>query len=150
MTPQIVENITKRRKAAPKIIIDAVELAHIERLAEGAMLRNPNLADRLMEEISRARIVDHAKMPTNVVTIGSTVTYRDETTGQEKSVTLVYPEHADILRQRISVVTPIGVAILGLSEGAEFFWDTRADQRRTLTVIAVSQPLANRDGAMKS
>ena len=81
--------------------------------------------------------------PTTPLPSGSTVTYRDETTGHEKSVTLVYPENADISQQRISIVTPVGVAILGLSKGAEFFWDTRADQRRTLTVIEVAQPAAN-------
>ena len=134
--------MTKTRKPqtrAPKIVINEDELAHIEALAEGAMLRNPALADRLLEELGRARIVKPNKMPGNVVSIGSTVTYRDEATGQNKTVTLVYPEHADILRQRISVMTPIGVALLGLSEGAAFYWDTRDNQRRLLTIITVSQ-----------
>ena len=103
------------------------------------MLRNPALADRLLEELGRARIVKPNKMPGDVVSIGSTVTYRDEATNQNKTVTLVYPEHADILRQRISVMTPIGVALLGLSEGAAFYWDTRDNQRRLLTIITVSQ-----------
>ncbi|MFD2738701.1 nucleoside diphosphate kinase regulator [Sulfitobacter aestuarii] len=129
----------KPRGRAPKIVIDADHLAHIESLAEGAMKRNPALADRLLEEIGRARVVASAKMPDNVVSIGSSVTYRDETTGLEKSVTLVYPENADIARQRVSVMTPIGVALLGLTEGAAFYWDTRDDQRRTLTVIKVEQ-----------
>lgn len=104
------------------------------------MQRNPALADRLMDEIGRARIVPAAKMPTNVVSIGSTVVYRDETTGQEKSVTLVYPEDADISRQKVSIMTPIGVALLGLATGAVFYWDTRDDKRRLLTVISVEQP----------
>ncbi len=71
---------------------------------------------------------------------GSTVTYRDEATGQEKSVTLVYPEEADISLMRVSVMTPIGVAFLGLAEGASFYWDTRENQRRMLTIISVTQP----------
>mgnify|MGYP003382683138 FL=1 len=135
--------MTKTRKPqtrAPKIVINEDELAHIEALVEGAMLRNPALADRLLEELGRARIVKPNKMPGNVVSIGSTVTYRDEATGQNKTVTLVYPEHADILRQRISVMTPIGVALLGLSEGAAFYWDTRDNQRRLLTILTVAQP----------
>lgn len=127
---------------APKIIISEAEITHIDALAEGAMQRNPALADRLLEEISRARIVKAAKMPSDVITIGSVVTYRDEATGQTKIVTLVYPENADIMRQQVSVMTPIGVALLGLSKGAEFYWDTRGDQRRTLTVIEVSQEAA--------
>ncbi len=129
----------KRSPRAPKIVINADDLAHIEALAEGAYQRNPALADRLLDELGRARIVKPEKMPADVVSIGSTVTYRDGTTGQEKSVTLVYPEDADIARQQVSVMTPIGVALLGLSEGAAFFWDTRDNQRRMLTVVKVEQ-----------
>ncbi len=129
----------RRHPRHPKIVINDDDLAHIEALAEGAMLRNPVLADRLLEELSRARVVPVGKMPKNVVAIGSGVTYRDEATGQEKSVTLVYPETADITKQRVSVMTPIGVALLGLAEGAAFYWDTRDNQRRTLTVLRVEQ-----------
>ncbi|SEN99596.1 regulator of nucleoside diphosphate kinase [Pseudorhodobacter antarcticus] len=139
MTLQMT-NAKKPQTRAPKIVINEEELAHIEALAEGAMLRNPALADRLLEELGRARIVKPNKMPGDVVSIGSTVTYRDEATGQNKTVTLVYPEHADIMHQRISLMTPIGVALLGLSEGAAFYWDTRDNQRRLLTIIAVAQP----------
>ena len=127
----------KRRTRAPKIIISAEDLEHIEALADGAVERNPALADRLFEEISRARIVSAAKMPANVVSIGNRVTYRDDASGQERCVTLVYPEDADITQQRVSLMTPIGVALLGLSEGAAFHWDTRDSQRKTLTVIKV-------------
>lgn len=140
METHMTQTTKPRRTRAPKIVINADDLGHFEGLAEGAMQRNPVLADRLLDEISRARVVAPAKMPKNVVTIGSTVTYRDETTGQEKSVTLVFPEDADIARQRVSLMTPIGVALLGLTEGAAFFWDTRDNQRRTLTVIRVEQP----------
>ncbi|UTH46724.1 nucleoside diphosphate kinase regulator [Loktanella salsilacus] len=140
MSDQLTQKMKTRVNLAPKIVIDADELSHIEALAEGAMLRNPAVADRLMDEIGRAKIVKHEKMPADVVTIGSTVRYRDGTTGKERSVTLVYPEHADISRDLISVVTPIGVALLGLTTGAAFFWDTRNNQRRTLTIIDVANP----------
>ena len=140
-----IEKDTRMR--TPKIVISDAEITHIEALAEGAMQRNPALADRLLEEIGRARIVKANKMPADVISIGSTVTYRDEATLQIKTVTLVYPENADIMRQQVSVMTPIGVALLGLSEGAAFYWDTRDDQRRLLTVINVSQPAATENGA---
>lgn len=147
MSTHMTEAPKPARGRAPKIVLKAEDLARIEALAEGAMQRNPALADRLFDEISRARIVATDKMPTDVVSIGSTVTYRDETTAQEKSVTLVYPEDADIARQRVSVMTPIGVALLGLAEGAGFYWDTRDNQRRMLTVVRVEQPAqAGTDG----
>lgn len=140
MTVPTTKPAAKPSTRRPRIVINADELAHIESLAEGAMKRNPALADRLLDEIGRARIVEPGKMPINVIGIGSTATYRDEATGLEKTVTLVYPEDADITLQRVSVMTPIGVALLGLAEGAAFHWDTRADQRRMLTVIRVEQP----------
>ncbi|MCZ4353845.1 nucleoside diphosphate kinase regulator [Roseovarius aestuarii] len=142
MTSQTLNPVKKRSGRAPKVVISEAELNHIEALAEGAYQRNPTLADRLLEELSRARIVKAAKMPENVVSMGSHVVYRDETTGQETSITLVYPEHADIARQRVSLMTPIGVSLLGLSEGAVFDWNTRDNERRTLTVIRVRQPAA--------
>ncbi|MCL3883186.1 nucleoside diphosphate kinase regulator [Marivita sp. GX14005] len=135
----------KRSTRRPKIVINADDLDHIEALANGAMERHPELADRLLDEIGRARIVPAKKIPGNVVQMGSTVTYKDDATGQERTVTLVYPEEADIARGRISLMTPIGVALLGLAEGAAFYWDTRGNQRRTLTVTAVEAPPA--DGA---
>ncbi len=143
---EMTRSVAKRNPRAPKITINADDLAHIEALAEGAMQRNPALADRLLEEIGRARIVAPGKMPTNVVSIGSIVTYRDETTGVERTVTLTYPEDADIAQQRVSVVTPIGVALLGLPEGAVFHWDTRTDQRRMLKVLRVQAPVGRGDG----
>ena len=143
MAPEITETVKKRRMRAPKIVINADELSHIETLAERSMQRNPALADRLLEEIGRAQIVAPTKMPADVVSIGSQVTYRDEATGQQTTVTLVYTENADISQRRVSILTPIGVALLGLSEGAAFYWDTRDDQRRTLTVLGVEQPVAS-------
>lgn len=139
METHIAETTKKRRLRHPKIVIDSNELAHIEALAEGALRRNPALADRLLDELGRARIVAPDKMPKDVVTIGSTVTYRDEATGQDRVVTLVYPEEADIALHRISVMTPIGVALLGLAEGAGFHWDTRDGQRKMLTIVRVDQ-----------
>ncbi|MCC0064710.1 MAG: nucleoside diphosphate kinase regulator [Defluviimonas sp.] len=122
----------------PRVVIGADCLDRLEALAERAIQRNPDLADRLLGEIGRARIVPAAKLPPNVVAIGRTVTYRDETTGQETSVTPVYPEDADIARGRISILTPVGVALIGLAEGASLHWDTRDGKRRVLTVLHVA------------
>lgn len=127
---------TRRR---PKVVIAAECLNRLEALAEGAMRRDPDLADRLLSEIVRARIVPMAKLPAKVVTIGRAVTYRDETTGQEKTVIPAFPEDADIANGRISILTPIGVALIGLAEGASLDWDTRDGQRRVLTVLRVTQ-----------
>ena len=52
----------------------------------------------------------------------------------------VYPEDADIAQLRVSVTTPVGIALLGLAKGASFYRDTRENQRRMLSIISVAQP----------
>lgn len=122
----------------PRLVIDADSMERLEALAHGALRRNPDLADRFLEELGRARVVPLPKLPSNVVAIGRAVTYRDESTGQEKTIVPVFPEEADIARGRISVLTPIGVALIGLAEGASLHWDTRDGERRMLTVLRVT------------
>lgn len=122
----------------PRVTIGAGSLERLEGLADGAMARHPDLADRLLEELGRAKIVPDAKLPDDVVAMHRHVTYRDESTGQDKTVTLVYPEEADISRGYVSVLTPIGIALLGLAEEATFPWETRDGTRRVLTVVSVA------------
>jgi regulator of nucleoside diphosphate kinase len=128
------------RPRRPQITIAQEVVAHLEALVEGASARMPALADRLLEELSRARILPAARVPADIAGIGSRVTWRDETTGREQTATLVWPEEADIEAGRASVLTPIGVALLGLKVGTRFHWETRAGESRELTVLAVTQP----------
>lgn len=121
----------------PQITIAQETVDHLEALVEGASARMPALAERLLEELSRARILPAARMPADVVGIGSRVTWRDESTGHEQTATLVWPEEADIDAGRASVLTPIGVALIGLKAGARFQWETRAGEHRNLTVLTV-------------
>lgn len=125
------------KASRPQVIIAKETLDHLEALVEGAASRMPALAERLLEELSRARIVPAARMPADVAGIGSRVTWRDETTGHEQTATLVWPEQADIDAGRASVLTPIGVALLGLKAGARFQWETRSGELRDLTVLSV-------------
>lgn len=140
MEIQTTMTAAKRRLRTPKIIISSDYLARIEALAENAIYRNPSLAKKLLKEVGRARIAKAEKMPETTVSIGSTVTYRDEDTGQQNTIVLVFPAEADISQQKVSLMTPIGVALLGLGQGASIHWETIDRQRRTLTVLNVSQP----------
>lgn len=126
-----------RTPALPRITIAAELFDHLEALAEGALHRQPDLADRLLTELSRARVVPEAKLPADVVSLGNRVTYLDEATGRSHTLSLVFPEEADIDAGRVSVMTPIGVALLGLPKGAHFTWETRAGEERRLTVLEV-------------
>lgn len=130
-------NSRNRPGRQPKIILDQATVHRIESLGQRLYQNNPTLADRLFGELGRARLVSRDKLPANVVSLGRRVTYRDEATGEEKVVVLTSPEDADISQQRISVLTPIGVALLGLSEGAQFGWNDRTGATRSLTVLRV-------------
>ncbi len=136
----------RRGGRKPAVVIDARHLPHLEALAHGAESRDPDLAEQLHGEIDRARVVAGDRMPPDVVGIGARVRYRDETTGREQTVSLVWPERSDISAGRISVVTPIGVALLGLKQGARFEWRRRDGERRTLHVLEVL-PASETEGA---
>lgn len=131
----------------PPLVIDESILSTLEDLAQSAAGRMPDLATRLLHEIGRANVLPSGKMPPDVVNIGSHVAFRDETTGKEQEVVLVLPAQADIAYGRISVLTPIGVALLGLRKGASISWDTRGGETRRLTVLSVTPPRDDDGGA---
>lgn len=136
-----MSNITPfRGPAEPPVIIEDTLLAALEDLAAAAGARMPDLAGRLLHELSRARIVPDGEAPADVVAIGSLVTFRDESTGRVQQVSLVLPAHADIEYGRVSVLTPIGVALIGLAQGASIRWETRSGETRRLTVLEVANP----------
>ena len=125
----------------PPIVLDAAYSERLEALAATAM-RGPaaELGDRLMREVARATVLPSDEMPGDVVNIGSEVSFRDEVTGREQAVTIVLPAEADIAKGRVSVLTPIGAALIGLKAGASIGWETREGEERRMTVLAVRRP----------
>ncbi|WP_447754386.1 nucleoside diphosphate kinase regulator [Sphingopyxis fribergensis] len=94
----------------------------------------------LLDEIDRAAICERADIPSDVVTMGSHVKFFDEKTGAERAVHLVYPGDADISAGRISILTPVGAGLIGLSVGQSINWPDRGGAQHRLTIIAVQQP----------
>jgi regulator of nucleoside diphosphate kinase len=124
----------------PPIVLDAAYSEELERLAATAMRGAAAvLGDRLMQEVARAIVLPSGEMPADVVNIGSEVSFRDEVTGREQTVTIVLPRDADIARGRVSVLTPIGAALIGLAKGASIGWETREGEERRLTVLEVTR-----------
>lgn len=121
----------------PKIHLDKTLVGRLEALASSMMRHSPEVGERLMDEIARVKLVAPEKLRGDIVTIGSEVTYRDLGSDRVQTVILTYPEEADIDLHRISVLTPIGVALLGLSAGAAISWVTRDDETKTLEVVKV-------------
>ncbi len=129
-----------RSKDEPPVLLDAEYADRLQNLAVAVSARIPEISDRLLYEIERATVLPSGSLPDHVVTIGSRVTYRDNALGSVQSVTLVMPADADIGMQRISVLTPIGAALIGLAEGAEISWLTRGGEIRWLTILEVGPP----------
>lgn len=88
--------------------------AEVLALMLGERRRHDALADLLLE----ARLVPHEELPQDRVAMNSWVTYREEPGGTRRSVILVHPIEADAARGRISVLSPIGLALLGRSAGS--------------------------------
>jgi len=128
----------------PRIVLSRFDYERLTRLLDKIGSR-PDL-ESLREEIERAEIVDPADVPGNLVTMNSVVRFVDEESGKESEVTLVFPGHADVESQRISVLAPIGSALLGLSVGDSIDWPMPGARTRRLRVVAVTyQPEAAGD-----
>lgn len=122
----------------PRIVIPASEHARLLALADAAEKRTPVVAEFLADELTRAEVVKDEEFDANVVRMGSSVTYVDEVTGRTRTVTLVYPDAADIDQNRISILTPIGAALIGLSPGQSITWPLPDGRVGSLKVLAVS------------
>ncbi|HMA16012.1 MAG: nucleoside diphosphate kinase regulator [Bacteroidota bacterium] len=128
--------------ALPAIIVGESDYDTLSALAAAAAPRMPEVAETLLNELDRATVVDSDAVPPGIVRIGSRVTYR--TDAVERQVTLVMPSEADISAGRVSVLTPIGAALLGLSTGQTIEWPARDGRLHHLQVLAVERPAASR------
>jgi regulator of nucleoside diphosphate kinase len=131
----------------PPITLSTVDAERLLRLAEVARRRQPDTAEFLSREVERADVVSPSLLRPGVVAMGSEVEFRDDTTGQVRQVTLVYPQEADVAAGRISVLTPIGAALIGLTVTQSIEWETLLGERRSLTVLRVGAAKAAGDGA---
>jgi regulator of nucleoside diphosphate kinase len=122
----------------PPIAIDANHFARLSALSSLTNGSMTEVCEYLREELDRAHILPTEKLRPDIVSIGSQVEFRDEHTGKSQVVILVYPRDADITRRRVSVLTPVGAALLGLSVNQTISFHTRAGERRELTVLKVS------------
>ena len=98
----------------------------------------------LAEELELAIVVPSDRIPKDVVTMNSRLIYVDENTGQTREVELVYPNEADPVAGRISVLAPVGCALLGLSAGQSIDWNLPSGQVHRLRVERIlSQPISS-------
>jgi regulator of nucleoside diphosphate kinase len=114
----------------------AVTTTDFDRLRTLAQLHS-DAARFLARELERARLIEPENASERLVTMNARVRYRDDATGQERTVTLVYPGEADISAGRVSVLTPIGAALIGMTIGQSMEWESPSGGERSLTVLAV-------------
>lgn len=91
----------------------------------------------LAEELERAIVVPSDRIPKDVVTMNSRLIYSDESTGMTREVELVYPDEADHVTGRVSVLAPVGCALLGLSAGQSIDWNLPGGKVHRLRVERV-------------
>lgn len=124
---------------SPDIVVARSEHRQLTVLALAGTGHSPDVADGLLYELERASVLPDALVPADVVRMGSSVRYR-ASDGSEREVTLVYPIDADIAAGRVSVLTPIGAALIGLRHRQSIAWLTRDGRRQVLTVLGVRPP----------
>jgi regulator of nucleoside diphosphate kinase len=125
--------------ASPSIVVSSRDFDRIEQLLDAPLRAAQPAAVALMAELRRADVVCESDVPDTVVTVGSVVTCVDESSGQQHTLTLVWPHEADVDRHRVSLLTPVGSALLGLSLGQVIDWDAPGGRRLRLRVIAVDR-----------
>ncbi|MBA8818461.1 nucleoside diphosphate kinase regulator [Ochrobactrum sp. P6BS-III] len=126
----------KNRKK-PNIVVSDVDYERLMGLANSVPEQHEEIADELMAELDRAKVVPAKRLPQNVVHMGSVVEFRSND-GHERRVTLVYPGEADIAQGKISILTPIGTALIGLAPGQSISWTARDGRAHELNVVSVS------------
>lgn len=112
-----------------------------QRIASLVRTTDSEMAQLLEEELNRAFIVEDNKLAPEVVTMNSRVKFRDIESGKELSITLTYPEESNLEENHISVLAPVGAALIGLSVGQRIEWPFPNGKQRTLEVLSVAQPV---------
>ena len=127
-----------------RLLVSDADHNRLTGLARASLDRVPETAEELLSEMDRAVITAAASMPANVVRMGSTVTIRGD--GGER-ITLVYPGDADISENRISVLTPMGTALIGATAGQTVCWSSRGGRELSATIEVVDTPACGREGS---
>lgn len=117
--------------------------ADYQRLLPLAEKQDTATAEALLYELERADIVPSTQFPSDAVCMGSRVTFVDLDTGEKTLVSLVFPEDADVEQLNISILSPVGSALIGLRIGGRIDWPLPEGKIRRIEVVSVSQPKIN-------
>jgi regulator of nucleoside diphosphate kinase len=118
----------------PPIVVTTLDHERLSRFIERRAKDLPAVTSFLEQELGRAELVDSRAVPRDVVTMNSRLTFRTAADGLTRTVTLVYPADADMIAGKLSILTPIGVALLGLRPGKAMPWEEPVGMLKTLVV----------------
>jgi len=130
---------------AKNIVITEADYVRLRRLVESSRLFRQHDAkhlDDLEQELERAAIMKAGEVPSDVVTMNSRVRVKDLNSGRVTTYQIVFPREADIAKNRISVLAPIGTGLLGYSAGATIEWQVPSGSRRFRILAVEYQPQA--------
>ncbi|HEX5787745.1 MAG TPA: nucleoside diphosphate kinase regulator [Woeseiaceae bacterium] len=122
----------------PNIIVSSTDLQRLDALIQARKGPDSPGLQSLKDELARATIVEPRDVPATVVTMNSTVRFAMEPTGREFELTLVYPKDVDGESNTISVLAPVGSALLGLSVGQEIAWPMPRGRTVTVRILEVT------------
>ena len=140
----IAQNVMTSGK---EILITQADFDRLAALVDSPRYRATHWASLMVlkEELSRGRVVAAADVPKGVVTMHSQVRVRDLKADESETYTLVYPDEADINDGKLSVLAPLGIALLGTKVGEAIKFDAPAGQRRLKVEKILYQPEAAGD-----
>ena len=122
----------------PEITVSTSDLERLEGLLSKPPTRNRSDLDGLRAELDRANVVDGDAMPGDVIMMNSRARFREETSGREYELTLAWPHEANAADGKVSIFSPAGSALLGLSVGQRIDWQTPEGHAIQLRILAVS------------
>ncbi|MHB8094333.1 MAG: nucleoside diphosphate kinase regulator [Candidatus Aminicenantales bacterium] len=131
-----------------KIVLTSRDNEKLRALIQNSIsLLNPNRAElvSLLAELDKAEVVEPEKIPAGVVTMDSVILIKDLDTSKEEEYRLVFPPKADIRKGNISILAPVGIAILGYKEGDSIEWKVPGGLRRLKILKVTYQPEAAGD-----
>jgi regulator of nucleoside diphosphate kinase len=121
----------------PPIVVSTRDAARLEQVLAHPDLHDVDSAQRLADEISRATLIAPEAMPADVVAMGSRVVCIEAASGTRHELTLSWPAEADAAHGRVSVLAPIGSALLGLRVGQSIRWPGPAGRDLEVMVTEV-------------
>ena len=135
--PIALHDTNAAQSHAPAILLSRLDCERIEALLESPGTQHPGTAS-LRAELERAEIVDPAQMPPDVVTMNSTARFVLND-GSEREITLVYPRDADGSAGKVSILAPVGSALLGVRVGDSIRWPAPGGDA-DLRVVSIAYP----------